>query len=373
MIWNAIIFYPAEQRASTSRMRRLYLVSMPVVIFGSDNRESTIFTIVHFNLIPVMRNTFLFLFVWFFHQGVAQNLVPNASFEDVACGPEEMELIVPFDASYWYVPTLGTPDMFSDGPAPGNCAVMNINTLEFQYLDEWQYPQDGLRMAGMYVYAEFGCVREYLQVQLMDSLKPGDTYCVQFQVNLSNRSLRAIDRLGALFTDEPFLDQTDICLYSDEVQVENPPGVYLTDTLNWMTISGEFIADGGEQFLTIGNFVSLENSTAVIVEGTSEIPWAYYYVDNVVVENCTETNSTGDLLGSTWLSYWPNPAKDQLYMKVFSPVECRVVDIAGRTVMQFVLQTGQNEIDISSLNRGIYAILPLVQEPGNRGMKLVID
>ena len=55
------------------------------------------------------------------------------------------------------------------------------------------------------------------------------------------------------------------------------------DTQGWTEIAGDFVAEGGEEYLTIGNFFSAANSG--IVDDTALLtyllPGSYYYIDDV--------------------------------------------------------------------------------------------
>ncbi|MBO5964115.1 MAG: OmpA family protein, partial [Bacteroidales bacterium] len=65
-------------------------------------------------------------------------------------------------------------------------------------------------------------------------------------------------------------------------QVVNPFERPLLDTEKWQLIEGEFIAKGGERFLTIGNFYPAEHSNVLFPAFLKEIlPGAYYYIDDV--------------------------------------------------------------------------------------------
>jgi gliding motility-associated-like protein len=68
-------------------------------------------------------------------------------------------------------------------------------------------------------------------------------------------------------------------------QIENPKGHFLSDTLNWMLVSGSFIASGGEQYITIGNFY-VNDSTNYIQISNSKSHLTYYYIDDVSVYPC---------------------------------------------------------------------------------------
>lgn len=62
----------------------------------------------------------------------------------------------------------------------------------------------------------------------------------------------------------------------------NPEGNIIYDHLGWTTISGIYIAHGGEKFIVIGNFNTYESTTIVEIGSGHEA--AYYYIDEVVVE-----------------------------------------------------------------------------------------
>jgi outer membrane protein OmpA-like peptidoglycan-associated protein len=79
----------------------------------------------------------------------------------------------------------------------------------------------------------------------------------------------------------PRISQTTSVYYQPQVMnsVEYP----LMDTQGWMEITGDFVAEGGETFLTIGNFLSAANSgyTDDTLLLTYLLPGSYYYIDDV--------------------------------------------------------------------------------------------
>ena len=62
----------------------------------------------------------------------------------------------------------------------------------------------------------------------------------------------------------------------------NPANNLLTSTNNWMLVQGIYTATGGENYLTLGNFLSDADTTGVPAAGPQ--PYAYYYFDDVSVE-----------------------------------------------------------------------------------------
>jgi hypothetical protein len=83
--------------------------------------------------------------------------------------------------------------------------------------------------------------------------------------------------------------------YSSSFAFPNAPqvvsNVFLTDTLNWMKVSGYFVAQGGEEYLTIGNFKSFASGDTLNIysPNTNIYSGAYYYIDDVSVYLCEDT------------------------------------------------------------------------------------
>jgi outer membrane protein OmpA-like peptidoglycan-associated protein len=167
-----------------------------------------------------------------------------------------------------------------------------------------QLPHDGDGYCG--IYCSKNDYREYLQTRLRRKLRAGDSIRLTFFVSLSEQSTGAVATLGGLFTKEDIYDTVrSILLHkeyetlSDDIfqviattytpQVMNPPDVPLTDTRNWQCVTGIFVADGGEQYITLGNFNTAERSGYVEPDSLVRLlPGSYYYIDDVFVEclNC---------------------------------------------------------------------------------------
>ena len=93
-----------------------------------------------------MKTTFI---VWMLVMSTsifAQNLVPNPSFESVACPDDWMEPFG-FGAEHWYNPTGSTPDYMGLETVAG-CHVSIFND-GWADTGEWQYPQDGGFLVGL--------------------------------------------------------------------------------------------------------------------------------------------------------------------------------------------------------------------------------
>ena len=224
-----------------------------------------------------------FLFAWLCNTSLAQqNLVPNGSFEEYWECPTNGS--TPGDpqfekCKYWYIPTEGTPDYF-------NTCVNSSNEVSIpNNIFGYQVPYSGNAYAGfnlLYVdfYNERPEYREYIQAKLNYQLENGQEYYLRFYVNKSNVYGLAIDRIGAYFSSYP-ISKNDAGVLSVVPQVSNPRHRIIVDTINWTEISGTFIATGGEQYITIGNFYTLEETDTLIFNPDWPDDYAYYYIDGV--------------------------------------------------------------------------------------------
>ncbi len=230
--------------------------------------------------------------------GMAQNLVVNHGFEDTTCYMAS-GFPATFNATDWYNPNTGTSDLYTSAQTLQGCHLVEFQEPGSAPPGVWQLPFEGQVMAGIIVYVEGACYREFLQVPLSAPLEPGKPYCISFRVVLAEHGNYAIDRLGAALTVDPVTDYTTSCVLGLQAQMESAPGWLLTDSVNWTLIEGEYVANGGEQYITLGNHVANDQVNMVGVEGTTEMPVAYYFIDDVVVEPCDiSTGLSVDQAGS---------------------------------------------------------------------------
>lgn len=112
----------------------------------------------------------------------------------------------------------------------------------------------------------------------------GNNYEVSFYISLADRSEFASSQIGIYFSKTQITDYTSEKAFFADPQFENPIGVFLTDTSGWKLFKVLYLASGGEQYLTIGNFNdSLNNDTASVIPTVSNGPHSYYYLDGISV------------------------------------------------------------------------------------------
>lgn len=267
--------------------------------------------------------------------GTAQNLVPNPSFDVQTDCPEAGDILF---ATPWMSPTNATPDLFQ-----GGCPTQNVPG------------RTGPGSAGVYVHGEgsFANYREYVQAPLLTPLVAGQGYCVSLWVRLTGFRY-ATDRFGVLLSTTPVsLTNTNVLAYTP--QVENTPG-HILDDAGWEEISGEFYAQGGEQYITIGSFTGPAGTTAVVVNASSTSNVAYYRIDDVSVTACAVGMSEHTL---TTFDVYPQPATDRISVRLATDDALQgasLYDSRGTVVRAFGANGGGGvvDLDVSGLPNGLY-------------------
>ncbi len=273
-----------------------------------------------------------------------QNLVPNSSFEaytDCPYQPSQLSFAFP-----WTTPSLGTSDFFHECFGPCEpffedpiCVPTNI----FGF----QYARTGLGYAGIYVY-ENSNYREYLQCPLISTLQSGEIYEVKFYVSLPDLVYPCASEIGISFQNTSTFLQT----YQPLTTLNSifPSTSLMNDTINWMLISGDYVANGTEDHLIIGNFK--DNSTTSYA-GECGAYYAYYFIDDVSV-TLKETSNFAEITNSK-RSVYPIPSNDFLILDGLSSNKSTEYKISNQ--FGVVVTSGtifQDKIDISSLDQGLF-------------------
>jgi len=236
---------------------------------------------------PVAFNTVILLTTLFcittFTPVIAQNLVPNGSFEQFSRCPGNYSLeAAEFRAVDWSSATGGTPDQFHACSRGGAGVPYNWAGVSDAY--------DGDGYAGIFLWLSNpkNNYREYLQSKLVEPLVKDSTYQVGFRYKLSSYSRYSVDRIGLL------LDDSIVREAHDQVMRRAPTFQIVQDTAltketgYWEKAFFEYRARGGEQFVVIGNFGD-NQVTKVYHLQFGDAPEemlqvsSYYYIDDVSV------------------------------------------------------------------------------------------
>ncbi len=208
------------------------------------------------------------------------NLVPNASFEQYTTCPSNATLNEALSSKpdIWYKPDTRGAGYYN---ACATVGQLNVPYSGFGF----QYARTGVGIVAMY-YRNGLESKTYFQIKLFDSLKTSRLYYALYYINLCNIMRLGCNNIGMLFTDSVRYADTSNgkCVMLANPQVVNYGNPIITDTLNWIKVSGIFKAKGGEQYLTLGNFKSNANTAYTITQPTGYYG-AGYYVDDVAVYN----------------------------------------------------------------------------------------
>lgn len=202
----------------------------------------------------------------------SQNLVPNHSFEIISTCPGSISMVNA--ASGWSQPSFGTSDLFH------TCATDTMVRVPDTNLG-FQFPRTGNSMAGFGAYVP-GNYREYIQIQLINPLTAGVEYRLEFNLNISSYGSLSTSSVGAHFSTGPVTNFLTAILNLPP-QVVNSSSTFITDTSSWYCVVGTFIATGGEDHITIGNFA--DDASSLFINHTNIHPFAgpycYYFIDDI--------------------------------------------------------------------------------------------
>lgn len=309
------------------------------------------------------------------YAATAQNLVPNHSFEEFVngCPAENNEMPVSW-TSWKESPnsfnTCVDPQNFSDslGWAPWN---------GFGY----QWPADGESYVGGYMHGSVNQewsqnFREYLGCELIEPLEVGETYYVSFKMSMGFGNyyypVWACNRLGAYFDTQGYHYQ------DNPLEIPNFAHVYeesiISDTVNWVTVEGSFVADQPYSHMGLGVFFEFNLLDTMSLVSVSSLG-AYYFIDDVCVSRFPDclTNTGFDHRDISAFSIYPNPANDQVTITGFEGLfEIRLLSIDGEAMHHFDV-SGKNSIElpISDLSAGTY-IIEIQSTTGYKRKKLVV-
>ena len=139
----------------------------------------------------------------------------------------------------------------------------------------------------------------------------------------------------------------------------------ISDTLNWTTIKGSFIADSNYTHLIIGNLL---DDAHTLIDSSSSPPHvyiytAYYLIDNVCVTNDSLYNENyisgfnNIIISNDNIIIYPNPAITNISIKnctLYEIANIEIINSYGDIIKKII--NISNRFDISFLPNGLYFI-----------------
>jgi hypothetical protein len=292
------------------------------------------------------------------------NLVPNPSFEDtLQCPTNQAQLYVCVD---WVNPTACSPDYFhSCNPpvfSPPSTYFPNVGVPENG--GGFQLAHTGEAYAGLFAFSlaepEHN-IREYIQVELTDTLTQGTKYIVSFYASLADKFWYSVNTLGAYLSVDS-ISRNDMLRFEVIPQILNDSTNPLISKDDWMLVTDTFVsATGGERFITIGNFNDdAESDTLLLTTGIENYYHAYYFIDDVsVVVLDTHVGLVENK--EIKIALFPNPAINTLTIENHSMVNnhlsfVSIYDLTGRQIGEWQMVNSKKTIDVSNFAEGVYII-----------------
>ncbi len=307
-------------------------------------------------MILFQRYLSLFLAIWIFSalKGNSQNLVPNPSFEDTVSCPSTLADLT--QTSFWNAPTQGSPDYFN---SCANNILIDVPNNGFGT----QFALSGNGYVGIQVYdtQNVYSYREYIQVQLDQTLLVGQKYWVSFNASLSDMNDYGIQELGAYFSTTQINENSMDTALMVTPQIEFSDGV-ISDKNGWSQISGSFVAAGNESHIIIGNFNRKQTTTSTQVS-SNNINYAYYYIDDVCVadDSLTCTRPLGYLEENAAINFtvYPNPTSNFLIVsnEGQEPYDITIYNVLGQLLYSEngIIDT-KKQIDCQNYANGVIMI-----------------
>lgn len=263
-----------------------------------------------------MRILFIILTVVCVRLSGQTNLVPNPSFELYDTCPNSTNDLE--NARPWFQPNNPSVSWYGSSDFMHSCNSGNVGAPSNVF--GYQSPRTGQGYAGFSPYADPSDLdwHEFIEVCLDSTLRTDRRYCFSFYLCLANTSgvCSATSAIGVYLSN-------DTCQYvspnytalSVQPQLINSPQNVISDSVNWTLVELIYEAQGGERYITIGNFwgaaYNVPNSVNLCTNNGGA---AYYYIDDVSVVMLPEINSGADstiirgdtiTLSGFTSEYWP--------------------------------------------------------------------
>jgi hypothetical protein len=298
-----------------------------------------------------MKKVILILLLNFISKlGDAQiNLVPNPSFENYFNLNANGNLVENFiydwlgGRGYFHV---NKSDSYYSVPANG-----------FGYQNTFS----GYAYCGIYTYLKNSYpIRHYIQTRLIDTLTIGKKYRVAFYVSLADTLHAFNNSIGAYFgTDSLYIINN--LMIDATPQIINSYTNNLNNKTEWTLVCDTFVANGGESWITIGNFLNDSLSLITPLDSVCSQPlgWgcgSYYYIDDVSVTLIDETGIEEQK--QIKFSLYPNPNIGSFRLKYKGTLTLTnilsITDIFGKQMDQIEIINSTTEYENTKLDNGLY-------------------
>ena len=185
----------------------------------------------------------------------------------------------------WSNPIMASSDLWCKNPIIGNMVPPNIIS--------YQKPKSGNNMAGILILSDgmVNSYREFIQNKLIVTLEHDRIYKISFYYSVDAGSAAGgcpPNQFGVFGSMTEFKDTNAFFLSHLTPLASSDKNKFVDDTSGWHQCEIIFKANGGENYLTIGNFQDSSNTT--FVYGCDTTIWDglklasdYFYLDDFSV------------------------------------------------------------------------------------------
>ncbi len=216
----------------------------------------------------------------------AQNQISNPGFENYTnCPMGVAQILVIQDWANVFDHT-GSADYFN------TCTQSTLIGVPNNFWGT-EMPASGEGYIGLnLIYERYPEFREYVQTQFVAPLVAGNQYELSFKYSLADNSQYTTNALGFYFSHNAVIGSStwDPLPVTPQISVSTD----LDQTNGWTTITLIYTASGGEEFLTIGNFLDYNSTPKTNLPGAGAHPGAYIYLDDFSVKSKSCTVTLGD-------------------------------------------------------------------------------
>lgn len=309
----------------------------------------------------MLRYTYIYTFIILSFVCKTQNLITNGSFElnsNIDCSTGSYSL------TNWI--SLASPDYFKT-ECIGN---YNIPTNIFGISSALK----GNSYIGIIAYHKYAEYKEYIQQYLSTPLISNHSYYLSFYVSRADGMVFSIKNIGCLISvSQPTILSQPYIAANPQIQNQT---TFITDTINWTKIEGYFKAQGGETYITIGNFNSNSNTDTLrsgSINPTSfEPPQAYYYIDSVsLYDSLDYVTNIKNHENDFKVNVYPNPIISALnIVDENNKLQNTTIEIKNSLGQTFHKAPFSNQIDLSNLAAGMY-FLSIEDKSNKKTVKII--
>lgn len=184
-------------------------------------------------------------------------------------------------------------------------------------------------------------------------LTKGQKYYISLKVSCADRqyvSCFATNKIGVKF----------FTLKPDTIHTTNNSHFFTTniisDTANWVRLSGSFTADSVYKYIAIGNFFDDTNTTITSLNNNCNNGGAYYYIDDVCVSKDSALCYTGISNLEESIKIYPSPANNFIIIKGLGGINITIYNSIGQRIKYIYSTPNARDlfIDCSSWASGLY-------------------